>query len=406
MTTTIVISILLIICLWLLFCFVVLVIVYASDLKILLLEPMLNYPIIIFESDDWGTGPLKQEAALEQINTLLARFCDIKGHHPVMTLGIVLAEPNIDKITAAKGKTYYRTTLADAKYINILEVIHKGITQGVNSVQLHGMEHFWPESIMRNIDTQPHIKHWLFDTKEKKTEDLPSELQSRWVDSSSLPSTDHCQEDIESAIAEELLLYKSLFGDLPNVVVPPTFVWTDVVEKAYAQRGIRAFVTPGRQCIGRGINGKLIYNEKSFFNGQENTNGLLFLVRNDYFEPSLDHKAKITLQFIKQKVDCGRPALLEMHRFNFINEQEDSKKSLEELNKLLQLIQSEYTNVRYISTEHLAKILRDYKQGKDSEFMVSSSVQQFKITVSRIKMFFQFNRFAKYSGVNLLLKLC
>ncbi len=383
----------------------IILIIYASDIKKLLAEPMLRYPIVIFESDDWGVGPLKQEAALEKISLLLSRFNDSVGNHPVMTLGLILAEPDTDKIKASHDKKYHKKTLANKRYGHLLKIINQGREQGIYTLQLHGMEHFWPASIMQSYSTQLQVKQWLLNT-EKQSEGLPSELQSRWVDSSTLPSTNHNVDEINNAIDEEISLYTKLFGNPPKVIVPPTFVWTDAVSLAYSKHNIEALITPGRQGIGRDAQAKLIYNDKTFYNGEESAEGLLFLVRNNYFEPSLGHKAKTVIQAIHEKTQCARPALLEIHRFNFINQQTDCNASLQELEILLQIIQTDVTDIRFISTEQLTTILKLANQGKPSGFIVSSSMQRFKIAIARIKLFLQFKRIAKYSGINLLLKLC
>lgn len=405
MDITIIINTVLLVGLWLLFWLLLLLCRYATDIKKLLLEPVFKHPVVIFESDDWGTGPSTQQDALVQISQLLSQFSDSKGHHPVMTLGIILAEPDIDKIKATGSQIYHKRTLADSSYTMLLEAIQNGVAQGIFSIHLHGMEHFWPASLMKSAHKDAKVKQWLFGNDNNlQTEDLPSELQSRWVDSSCLPSSNHSKEEIYQAIDEELLLYKNIFGQAPTIVVPPTFVWTNTVEQAYADRGIKTLITPGRQCIGRNSNGQPKPNGRHFLNGQENE-GVLFLVRDDYFEPSLGHKAEKTLQRITDKLKCGRPALLEMHRFNFINEAENNTASLQELEKLLQLITSNLVDVRFISAEQLATIIRNDKLGIDSELVLNSSIQRLKIILERVKLLFQFNRFAKYSGINLLLKL-
>lgn len=404
MASTIILNAISIISLWLLLWSLILLFRYANDIKKLLLEPTLKYPVVIFESDDWGTGPLTQQTALIQIHELLSQYSDSTGQHPVMTLGIILAEPDVDKIKASTDQTYHKRTLEDPRYFKLLETIQTGVDQGTLSVHLHGMEHFWPASLMQSTHDNAQVQQWLFNNKNQQTEDLPSELQSRWVDSSNIPSTEHSKEDIDAAIDEELSLYTNIFGQPPKTVVPPTFVWTDVVEQAYAARGIETMITPGRQCVGRDHNRQPKPNGRLFLNGQE-SDGLLFLVRNDYFEPSIGHKANTALQRISAKIQCGRPALLEMHRFNFINSEADSKISLQELDKLLQLINTNLPNVRFISAEQLAKIMQGYKRGFASEFMVSSKRLRSKIMLARIKLLLQFDRLAKYSGINFLLKL-
>ena len=404
MASTIILNAISMISLWLLFWLLILLFRYANDIKKLCLEPMLKYPVVIFESDDWGTGPLTQQTALIQIHALLSQYSDSTGQHPVMTLGVILAEPDVDKIKASTDQTYHKRTLEDPRYIKLLEAIQKGVDHGTLSVHLHGMEHFWPASLMRSAHNNTQVQQWLFNNENLQTEDLPSELQSRWVDSSNIPSTEHSKEDIYAAIDAELALYTNIFGQTPKTVVPPTFVWTDVVEQAYATRGIETMITPGRQCIGRDHNRQPKPNGRLFLNGQENE-GLLFLVRNDYFEPSIGHKANTALQRISAKIQCGRPALLEMHRFNFINSEENSRISLQELDKLLQLISTDLPDVRFISVEQLAKIMKDHHRGITSEFMVSSKRLRSKILLARVKLLLQFDRFAKYSGINFLLQL-
>lgn len=404
MAITILTNTLSVISLWFLSWIVLLLIRYATDIKKLFLEPVLKDPVVIFESDDWGTGPLKQQEALTQINSVLSVFKDSNGQHPVMTLGIILAEPDKDRILASNCQHYYQRTLASNRYATLLQIIQKGINQGIFSIHLHGMTHFWPATLMKSMPHNLNVEKWLLESDEYLTEDLPSELQSRWVDSSNLPSSNHNQDAIDQAVDEELLLYQTIFGQAADTVVPPTFVWTNIVEQAYAARGIETLITPGRQCTGRDSHGAPKPNGRYFLNAQEQE-GLLYLVRDTYFEPSLGHKAETTLQHIADKTSCGRPALLEMHRFNFIETAEKTSNSLQELEKLLALISHELSDVNYISAKQLAKIYKDYKQGINTGFIEISPTRRCKILLSRIKLLFKFNRLAKYSGVNLLLKL-
>ncbi len=402
MASTIVLSIVFTISLWFIFWLLILYFQHTENIKKCLLEPMFKFPIVIFESDDWGTGSFNQQTALTRINTLLAQYTDSTGSHPVMTLGVILAEPDVAKIKASNQQIYYKRTLADSRYAKLREAIQQGIDQGTFAVHLHGMEHFWPASLMQSAQNNPQVQQWLFNNDSLQTEDLPSELQSRWVDSSQIPSREHSPEDIQRAIDEELSLYAEIFGQTPKIVVPPTFVWTDEVEKAYAARGIEVWITPGRQCTGRDKQRLPKPNGRLFWNGQEQ-GGLLFLVRNNYFEPSIGHTAETALQGILAKTQCGRPALLETHRFNFIDETENNS-SLQELDKLLQLMHTHLPNVRFMSVTQLAKIMKDHNRGITTEVIVDSKRQRTRILFARIKSLLQFNRIAKYSGINFLLK--
>ena len=75
--------------------------------------------------------------------------------------------------------------------------------------------------------------------------------------------------------------------------------------------------------------------------------------------------------------------------------------AMEELQSLLELLKNKLPTVRYISTEELANAFKL----KDSQCLIQSGWQRLPIWLIRVQLFFQYNRLAKYSGFNLLLKL-
>src|SRR6266511_1840102 len=151
-------------------------------------EPVLRAPVLILESDDWGYGPVEQAQRLDQIVALLARFRDSRGSHPVMTLGVVLAGLDTERMRAEQCRTYHRVTLADPRLAPVREAMLRGVARRVFALQLHGMEHFWPPCLMRSASTSDRIRQWLTGGAFPSTEELPPPLQSRWIDASDLPS--------------------------------------------------------------------------------------------------------------------------------------------------------------------------------------------------------------------------
>ncbi|MBU1665994.1 MAG: hypothetical protein KKG92_11425, partial [Gammaproteobacteria bacterium] len=199
--------------------------VWRKPLLALWREPVFKAPILIVESDDWGAGPLVQAEALAAIAECLARQRDASGRPAVMTLALVLAVPGP---AMEPGRPWRRQTLADPALHPILEAIRAGQACGVFALQLHGMEHFWPESLLAAAQENAEVATWL--AAPELTEHLPSPLQSRWTDAAVLPSRPLSRQAVEAAVAEETRLYAALFGAAPDVVVPPTFVWTEDVE--------------------------------------------------------------------------------------------------------------------------------------------------------------------------------
>src|SRR5690606_18569075 len=154
--------------------------VYRRDLVRCLREPVLRSPVLVFESDDWSPGEADQAQALAAIAAVLRRFRDRGGRHPKFALGVILAVPAVE--AAADPGAYRRVTLADARMSSLRDVLRQGVEDGVFSLQLHGMEHFWPPAVLARAAVDPKVAQWLREGRFPQSEALPSELQSRWAD--------------------------------------------------------------------------------------------------------------------------------------------------------------------------------------------------------------------------------
>ena len=322
-------------------------------------EPVLGAPVLILESDDWGYGPDGQTGALDRIAEVLAAFRDRRGRHPVMTLGVVLSGPDTDRMRAEGCRKYHRVTLADPRLAPVREAMSHGVARGVFSLQLHGMEHFWPDCLMRGAATDGPVREWLTNPGFPSTEELPSELQSRWIDATGLPSKSLPVAEVIVAASEESRLFADIFGATPEVVVPPTFVWTEDVESAWARAGVRVVVTPGKRYESRDQEGHPVPGQRDFCNGATGRHGVMYVVRDSYFEPSLGHTHRNALQALAHNTHLGRPTLLEIHRMNFIGEERSAQRALDEVRSLLAAACAEFPDVRFMNTAELAQHYRD-----------------------------------------------
>lgn len=333
-----------------------LVIYYRRDLLRLWREPVLRHPVLIIESDDWGAGPLSQAEGLRGIVQVLDRHRDSSGHPPVFNLALVLAVPDCGKIRETGD--YHRLTLASPDFTEILTALREGESKRVFSLQLHGMEHFWPETLMASGDSE--IQAWLRSNDIPTTESLPSHLQSRWVNTKILPSTPHDDAAIRRAVMDEVRVYSELLKTPPSVVVPPTFVWTRRVEREWAEQGVQTIVTPGWRYTCRNAQGVPDCAEGPIVNGDAQGT-INYLVRNDYFEPRRGRGADHALRALKRATLEGRPCLLENHRDNFIHgarDAPDAQHSLDELDKLYKSALTAHTGLCFMSTKELGDIFR------------------------------------------------
>lgn len=328
---------------------------YSQEIALNWKEPVLKHPVLIFESDDWGAGPLKQTQALIRISASLTRYADQYGRHPCMTLGIVLSIPDPDKIKQAEFKNYFAKRLDHPVFSPVKTAILNGYEQGVFDLQLHGMAHYWPENLMRAIQADKHIRDWLDQEELPKTEKLPSWLQSRWTNTEHLPTKPLDQDQIDQAVREEVGLFKEIFGFKPQVAVPPTFIWNEAVESSWKQQSVAFLVTPGECFDRRNKNGKPSGTGQKIANGQLSESGLTYVVRNDYFEPSLGHTTEMAIKALTTKTKLAQPTLLEIHRFNFIENDEITENSLRELEKTISLSLAKYPNLMFFSTKELAE---------------------------------------------------
>ncbi len=332
--------------------------IYRRDLAACWAEPMLTRPVLIFESDDWGPAGETHAERLRALSALMSRFHDCEGNHPVVTLGVVLAIADGQRIRADELRHYHRRLLNESEFAPIVDAMRQGVEAGTFALQLHGMEHYWPPAIMKLAKSNLQVRSWLTGTGIPNTEELSSPLQSRWTDASQLPSKAIAEGDVAAAVEEEVAAFASIFCRRPEVVVPPTFVWTDLVETAWAGQGLRVLVTPGQRYESRDRRGELGGAGRRLVNGQASPTGLTYLVRDDYFEPALGHTAAGAMCALDTKSRLGRPTLLEMHRFNFVRDPETADLVCREMGLLLEEAQTKYPGLVFMSTIQLASKLQ------------------------------------------------
>ena len=151
-------------------------------------EPVFRHPLLVIESDDWGAGPLAQEDALRNVAAVLRSFRDSAGRHPVMTLGIVFEVPDTERMAREGLQAYRPLRLDEARFGELRRVMQEGIEAAVFAPQLHGQCHYWPQALMAAAQDDAGVRAWLTGPRLPQTENLPSHLQTRWVDASHLPS--------------------------------------------------------------------------------------------------------------------------------------------------------------------------------------------------------------------------
>ena len=356
-------------------------------------EPAFIQPIVIFESDDWGAGPVAQVQALQEIVALLSQHANVVGEHPVMTIGVILAAP-AERTSGITGATESRLTLlTDDSQRAIRDALGEGAAREVFTLQLHGLTHFNEVALVAAAKSNPQLATWLAAAEPFWTELLPSELQSAWTDGSRLPSTDLPVSVLNAIAQREGMLWQELFGVSPSVGVPTTFVWTEQVESAWAAIGVQVLVTPGARYQGRGADGKPARSDKRILNGESGAAGIRYVVRNLYFEPSLGHSIDKLVDDITTRTRALRPSLVEMHRFNFCGPRAHPQ-ALELLRGAVLRILAVMPEVRFMSTQRLAEIM----VARDPAWIATAPRERLRAWSDRVREIPRFWKIARITG--------
>lgn len=367
---------------------------FAGPLAARWREPVLRRPVLIIESDDWGAGPLTQADALTRLSTLLQGIRDRNGHPAVMTLGVVLEVPDGARIAATGCTEYHALPLGDARFKAVRAAMQDGMRAGVFAPQLHGQCHYWPPAVMAAAQADVAVRAWLTTPDPAATETLPSPLQSRWVDASSLPSCALAPEAIEQAVAAEAGAYQTVFGSAPQVAIATTFVWNDAVEAAWARAGIDVVITPGRRATCRNAAGQPACVDSTMLTGTRSTALQTYLLRDVYFEPSLGHMPQRLVDGLKTRTRQGRACLVETHRFNFLQALDASLAALETgLNAAL----AACPNVRFLTPLELGHAI----QRHDSAWIENRLRPRLAAWSARLDEIPRFRRIARLSGLAL-----
>jgi len=365
-------------------------------------EPTFIQPIVILESDDWGAGPAEQAPMLDSISALLERQVNGKGEHPVMTLGLILAVP-AEKPDCTKA-TWSETALVSLTHESqsaVLASLREGRRRGTFSLQLHGLTHFNQDAFNFHLRNKAPLMSSLCLQENFWTEMLPSEVQSAWTNAANLPSTRLMSAVVRDIAQREGALWHEQFGDAPRVAVPTTFLWNDDVEWHWAEIGIRVLVTPGARYQLRNSEGKPDGIDKRILNGECGAQGLRYVVRDVYFEPAIGHTAAFLLEQVSAHVEVYRPALVEMHRFNFCGPRACSD-VLTILDDALRDLLRTHPDVRFMSTQQLGQVI----DSGDPTWISDAPHIRMRALLARARQIPRFCKVARITGLCFPLRLC
>ena len=345
--------------------------------------------IVVFESDDWGgiRTPSKEVKnkfinsenefsdyllkmdtleTIDDINRLfsiLNKYKDSQGNKPIITANFAVCNPNFDEIDI-ENKKYSRETIDKTykKYYGteaILFLFKKGIENKVFLPQLHCLEHLnihrWMEDLYNNIEsTVLAFENNMVGIQGNFTKD------NRFAYMDEL----HCTNSEENLIncnniAEGLNIFEEIFGYKSESFTASCHTWTKENEKTLKDNNVFIIQTGINQFIPV-FGSKKLKKKKKYFGLRKN--GLFYSLRNCYFEPaindlSIEENISMCLKQIDIAFKMKKPAIISVHRVNFVSSIDNEKyeKCIKGFDLLLQKIVEKYNDVLFMNTVDMCK---------------------------------------------------
>jgi hypothetical protein len=343
--------------------------------------------VVVFESDDWGSiripskiiqqellvkcliknkDPFSKYDALETSEDYYAlyevfrKFKDSKGNHPVLTLNVILNNPDFKKIAAGNFETYYNESLIETYKNhpgseNAFSTLQEGINQKLIVPQFHGNEHLNVSRWMKFLKEGNERYHFAFERNcfaidEINAENRRGNLMAAYDYNNTLEL-----DYIKKSIVDGLQEFEEIFGFKSKTTIAPCYVWDKAVEQVFHEHQVMSF--QGSYVQKCPVEGKA-FKKKYRYSGQSNKEGQHYYVRNGLFEPSITPNVDWVnkcMESIDIAFKWGKPAIIGTHRINFCSRLDENKRNqnLKDLKELLAQILKRWPDIQFKSSNNL-----------------------------------------------------
>lgn len=350
--------------------------------------------LVVIESDDWGSvrmpsrqiyeeflrqgirvdndaycryDSLATRADLERLFEVLESVRDKNGHPAVITANTLSANPVFAKIEASGFQEYHyepftETLKRDAAHSDAFQVWRQGMQAGVFHTQSHGREHL-------------NVKKWLEALRGGHPSTVAAFKLGTWgltyladasIDGYYLGAFDSgLEEDLaaqEIIITEALQMFKELFGFPSKSFIPTTYTWSPRIEPVLVKNGVKYIQSTVAQKIP--VDDQKIVTKRRCFQGTRSKAGLIRLMRNCYFEPSVKPGFDVVgdcLNRIENAFKWKKAANICAHRVNFIGsiDVSNTNRTLPMFKTLLDEIVRRWPDVEFVTSDQLGDIIAE-----------------------------------------------
>lgn len=349
--------------------------------------------LMVIESDDWGSIRMPSRLAFRALTKkykgiaddpyacydtianaddltalfdVLTQFKDRKGKHPVITANTIVANPDFGKIKSSAFETYHyepfhETIKRQASGDKVLKLWVQGQASGLFVPQLHGREHLHALSWLAELRAGNKALLAAFEhgtwgiPYEAVTKQRRNNLQAS-LDVYGLAGEEQFQADWLKEGGE---IFVRFFGYGSTTIIPPAYTWHKRILPLLPALGIKAIQGISIQYQPR-LNGRSGYQKRLRFMGQYAGYGMHYLVRNVFFEPSLQPDkdwVSETLSGIQKAFDRQHPAIIGSHRLNYIGalNEKNRSRNLAMLERILAQVVKRWPEVEFVGSGDIIK---------------------------------------------------
>jgi hypothetical protein len=347
--------------------------------------------LIVFESDDWGSirmpsinsferleksgldlrsadaerynlnDTLATSHDLESLFEVLSNAKDINGNCPVFTPVSIVANPDFQKINDFGFQEYFYEpfTVTLKRYPGCehsFDLWKEGIEKKLFVPQMHGREHLNVTAWMEALQTGENNTLSAF--KEGMWGFVPAKYPEVDYQAAFLLTNPSELEYQKSVIIEGLQLFEKLFSYRAEYFVPPNGPINNSLNRTLAENGIkfRSASIIQSEPLGFGKKRKVLHCL-----GQKEKNGIRYITRNCFFEPSQEGKNWVDscLYNIKIAFRWNKPAIISSHRVNYIGSLNHANrdKGLYQLSRLLKEIIRNWPDVEFMTTPQIGALM-------------------------------------------------
>lgn len=350
-----------------------------------------NRKLLVIESDDWGSLRMSSKKSLETLKKHIESidsdpFCrldaleqsedflrlyeildknrNVNNNPPIITTNTIMSNPDFPKIQESNFQHYQSIKLEESynRYsdgASAITALWYGINNRYIKPQFHGREHLniplWMEALQSNDKTTLlAFDEHIFGLKTKFKKGTKKNHMAAY-ETCKLNN----EHQIATSVLEGLSFFETYFKYPSKTLIAPSYIWDAHMEKISNKAGVEGF--QGIPYQYKPTNGLL--KREMHFTGERNKFNQIYLVRNVFFEPSIEPSKDVVnecLRRINNAFKWRKPAIIGTHRINFIGSMDERNrdKNLKLFDILLKKILKTWPDVEFISSEQLSSIIK------------------------------------------------